>query len=92
MKSSFREELAINLRNEMLMPPLQESPLQHEIERLFDCDDVSRVCPDKKKVIKNPNNSVAEPVPLRYRLSSLKVLYQKFLAESSLSCSYETFT
>ena len=58
----------------MLMPPLKESPLQQEIE-FFYHDDVSHVCPDKKKVIKNPNNSVAEPVPLRYRLSSLKALY-----------------
>ena len=56
------------------MPPLKESPLQQEIELFFDCDNVSHVCPDKK-VIKNPNNSVAEPVPLRYRLSSLKALY-----------------
>ena len=62
----------------MLMPPLKESSLQREIELFFDRDDVSRVCPDKKKVVKNPNNSVAETVPLRYRLSSLKVLHQKF--------------
>ena len=41
---------------------------------------------------KNPNNSVAKAAPLRYRLSSLKALHQKFLAESSLSSSYETFT
>ena len=73
----------------MLMPPLKESSLQREIELFFDRDDVSRVCPDKKKVVKNPNNSVAETVPLRYRLSSLKVMYQKFLAESPLPCSYE---
>ena len=44
------------------------------------------------KEIKNPNNSVAEPAPSRYRLSSLKALYRKFLAKSSLSCSYEIFT
>ena len=43
-------------------------------------------------MIKNLNNSIAGPVPLRYRLSSLKALYQKFLAASSLSCFYETFT
>ena len=49
----------------MLMPPLKESPLQHEIELFFYCDDVSHVCPDKK-VIKNPNNSAAEQVPLRF--------------------------
>ena len=66
--------MGINLGNKMLMPPLKESPLQQEIELFFDCDNVSHVCPDKK-VIKNPNNSVAEPVPLRYRLSSLKALY-----------------
>ena len=76
----------------MLMPPLKESRLQCEIELFFYCDDVSCVCPDEKKMVKNPNNSVAEAAPLSYRPSSLKALYQKFLAESSLSCSYETFT
>ena len=47
------------------MPPLKESPHQCETELFFDCDDVSHVYPDKMKVIKNPNNSPAEPVPLR---------------------------
>ena len=62
------------------MPPLKESPLQHKIEHFFDRDDVSHVCPDEKKVIINPNNFIAKPASLRYRLSSLKALYQKFLA------------
>ena len=69
------------------MSPLKESPLECKIKLFFDCDDVSCVCPDKK-MTKNPNSSVAKPVPLRYRLSSLKGLYQKFLAELSLSCSF----
>ena len=42
-----------------MMPPLKESPLQREIKLFFDCD-VSCLCPDKK-MIKNPNSSVADP-------------------------------
>ena len=88
LKLSFRAELGINLGNKMLMPPLKKSPFQRLIELFFDCYDVSHECPDKKKVIKNLNNSVDEPVPLRCRLSILKALYQK-LMEKSCSCSYE---
>ena len=36
----------------MLKPPLKESPLQRDIELFFDQDDVSCVCPDKKKETK----------------------------------------
>ena len=35
LKSSFREELSINLGNKMLMPPLKQSSLQREIELFF---------------------------------------------------------
>ena len=47
LKSSFREELDINSGNKMLMPPLKESPLQHEIQHFSD-HNVSCVRPDKK--------------------------------------------
>ena len=58
------------------------------INEFIETDDVSRVSPGLKTVITKNN----ENIPVRYCMSTLKTLYLKFCAESSLSCCFSTFT
>ena len=56
--------------------------LKMKVEEFVNSDLNSVVVHDEKNVKKG----------LRYRLSSLKVLYEKFLADSTVDCSYSQFT
>ena len=60
----------------------RKSVLGKKVEEFFCQDENSAVVPDKKKASK----------ALRYRLSSLKVLHEKFLAEEDRDCAYSQFT
>lgn len=65
--------------------------MEANIKAFFDREDVSRVYPDTRKVAYDP----ATPkvcAQIRYRLSYLKLLHVKFIAETTEDCCYETFT
>ena len=87
LNTLFRKELGVNLSNSRSFTET-ETPLVKVINEFIERDDVSRVSPGLKTVItKNNENN-----PVRYRMSTLKTLYLKFCAESSLSCCFSTFT
>ncbi|CAF1246749.1 unnamed protein product [Didymodactylos carnosus] len=59
------------------------SELKQNVVEFMNCDNVSDVCPDVKKMHKG--------VPIRYRLHNLNVLHEQFQAETGTSCSYSMF-
>lgn len=87
---AVRREIGINLSNKVSYGS-NKSKVAKEIEKFFDQDDVTRICPDKKAVMKNPDDKT-EKVPARYRLSSLSFLHKKFVAQTDEQCDYTTFT
>ena len=64
--------------------------MAEKVKKFFDREDISQVCPDTRKFKKDP--VTGEKVPLRYPLHYLTLLYDKFIAETSEECCYETFT
>ena len=86
LNTLLRKELGVNLSNSRSFTET-ETPLVKVITEFIERD-VSRVSPELKTVITKNN----ENIPVRYRMSTLKTLYLKFCAESSLSCCFSTFT
>ena len=86
---AMRKAIGINLSNEIRINATVKN-LQKAVKKFFDRDDVSRISPDVKKLVCDPSEP-GNKVPLRYRLSTLKMLHAKFEAESESSCSYQTF-
>ena len=58
---------------------------QIAIGNFFNQYDISRVCPDTKKMVKNADHE--EKTPITYRLSAIGSLYEKFLLNSHLNCN-----
>ena len=87
LNTLFRKELGVNLSNSRSFTET-ETPYVKVINEFIERDDVSRVSPGLKTVITKNN----ENIPVRYLMSTLKTLYLKFCAESSLSCCFSTFT
>ena len=88
--SQFRD-IGINLSNPCNSERTEKYSLEEIIVEFLNRDDVSRISPDIKKVVTDPNNS-NEKIQVRYLLGYRKTLYYKFLSESTVECSYETFT
>ena len=74
-----KKELGVNLSNSF-EDEREKMELQIAIENFFNQDDVSGVCPDTKKMVTNVDHD--EKVPIRYRLSTIDSLHEKFLSES----------
>ena len=55
MNLKIRKELVVNLFNSF-KDGREKTELQIAIENFFNQDDVSRVCPDTKKMVKNAND------------------------------------
>ena len=89
MKSRARKELDINFSKPVNIRCEKQSTLEEKIEMFFNRDDISRVCPDRKKVAVNPSD-VHKKKPIRYQLGHSKLLHHKFIAED-IDCSYTTF-
>ena len=87
LNTLFRKELGVNLSNPRSFTETETS-LVKVINEFIERDDVSQVSPGLKTVITKNN----ENIPVRYHMSTLKTLYLKFCAESSLSCCFSTFT
>ena len=90
LNSLFRREVGVNLSNAINEPKQEETKLQLEIKNFFLRDDISRTCPDTKRMKVNPEDK-EEKVPVIYWLGTLHCLHDKFLAESITGCSLEYF-
>ena len=91
MNTQIRKESGINLSINVRENKNSPTVLLKSIEDFFLRDDVTRVCPETKEVKKTPNDP-DEEMPLRYRLSSFRSLHKKFVAVTSLDCSYSYFS
>ena len=83
---AMQKSIGINLSNEIRINET-ETNLQKEVKKFFDRDDVSCISPDLKKLVCDPSEP-GNKVPLRYRLSTLKMLHAKFESESESLCSF----
>ena len=91
MNLKFRE-FGINFSN--ISPCTSRTPSSailrgKTINAFFERDDVSRICPDKKKMVMTNEGPVQ--VPVRYLTDDLKILHIKYCAELE-NCDYSTFT
>ena len=75
--STFRKTLGINLSNEVRKEEVA-TELKESIKNFFDRDDVARVWPDVKRMIRNPENK-DEKVPARFRLGTIAALHERDL-------------
>ena len=87
LNTLFRKELSVNLSNSRYFTEAETSSMK-AINEFIERDDVPRVSPGLKTVITRNNENIL----VRYRMSTLKTLYLKFCAESSLSSSFSSFT
>ena len=82
--SAVRRALGINLSNDCAVGKADKTTdLSKNIIDFFNRDDVSKVCPDSKKMQGSQ--------PVRYRLAYLSILHNKFEAETGMTCHYSTF-
>ena len=65
--------------------------IKTKAESFFNRDEISRLYPDKRKVIKNPAKP-EEQQQIRYQLGYTKTLFYKFQALENIDCSYETLS
>ena len=79
-EAGARVKRTLRLDKVMLPSPGRKSELQTKIEEFILRDENSVVVPDKKKK------------HFRYRLASLEILWEKFMAEERVDCSYAQFT
>ena len=84
MNLKIRKELGVNLSNSFKDERVKMK-LQIAIENFFNQDDVSIVYPETKKMLKYADDD--EKVPIRYSLSSIDSLCQKFLSGISFECN-----
>ncbi|CAF3986560.1 unnamed protein product [Rotaria sordida] len=82
--SQFRKQLGINLSVQNQSKNIGPSKLESDIEQFFCQDNVSKLCPDKKKVINGGQ--------VRHRLNHLYTLHQWFENETKIDIDYSTFT
>ena len=90
MNTQIRKELVINLFINVRENKNSPIVLQKSIEDFFLSDDVTRVCPETKKV-KKTQNDPDEEMPLCCCILSLRSLHEKFVAENLHDCSYLYF-
>jgi hypothetical protein len=81
--SAVRRKFGINLSNEYSTPSTTPSQLEEAIRDFMCRDDISKLCPDKKKQINHQQ--------IRYRLNHLAVLHQQLEIETNIDIDYHTF-
>ena len=90
--AAIRKEIGLNLSYRHIPGNENGSLLCQEVKAFFDRDDVSSLCPDKNKVVKNPLDEDEAPTQVRYRNSNIRSLLAKFNAErQGPSCSERIF-
>ena len=78
---AIRNEIGLNLSKQFSPPDKDGSQLCQDVKKFFDRDDITSLCPDKKKAVKNPLDEDEEPTQIRYRNSNIQCLLAKFNAE-----------
>ncbi|CAF2777232.1 unnamed protein product [Rotaria sp. Silwood2] len=81
--SAVRQKFGINLSNQYSPPSSTPSELEEKIINFKCRDDISKLCPNKKKKINHQQ--------IRYRLNHLTVLHQQFKVETKTNVDYHTF-
>ena len=79
-----RKKFGINLSKKSLPVTTSRSSIQTQIEDFLCRDDISKLCPEKKKQINGHQ--------IRYRLNYLNILHQQFESETNIDIDYVTFT
>ncbi|CAF1506887.1 unnamed protein product [Adineta ricciae] len=80
----FRKKLGVNLSNSNAPKKTTPSILRNAIEQFLLQDHISKLCPDKNKVVGDHQ--------VRYRLNHLSTLHQTFEYETDIVVDYVTFT
>lgn len=80
--SAVRRKFGVNLSNQYSSPSSTPSQLEEAIRDFMCRDDISKLCPDKKK---------KKDQQIRYRLNHLTVLHQQFETETKIDIDYHTF-
>ena len=89
LSHQFGEELGVNFSNS-ISSSYERDSIKTKVD-FFNRDDISRLCPDKQKVVKNPAKP-EEQQQIRYQLGYTKTLFYKFQALENIDCSCETFS
>ena len=87
----MRKQLGVNLSNDTVEHVPMSSALCKAIIDFFERDDVSKMCPNKRRKVGDPDNEAIKE-QVRWRLGYLSTLHLKFLAETEYSCYYAIFT
>ena len=87
----LQREIGLNLSKQYESESVEKKSIEEKVKEFFNRDDVSRIAPDTRKTVPDPDYS-SKKVQIRYRLGYLKTVYYKFVAESNNDCCYETFT
>ena len=89
---AIRTEIGLNLSRQFSPPDEAGSQLCQDVKKFFDRDDITALCPDKNKVVKNPLHEDDDPKQVRYRTSNIQCLLAKFNAErQGPSCEERIF-
>ena len=90
LSHQFQEELGVSLSNP-ISSLYERDSIKTKVESFFNRDDISRLCPHKRKVVKNPAKQ-EEQQQICYQLGYTKTLFYIFQALENIDCSYETFS
>jgi len=86
----IRTELGINIHKTENLKSTDKSALCKEVEKFFQRPDITKICPDKKKIVTDPSDKSSK-VQVQYRMGTLKTLHHKFEAENKEPCSLSSF-
>ena len=86
----FQEKLGVNLSNP-ISSSYERDWIKTKVASFCNRDDISRLYPDKQKVVKNPAKP-EEQQQICYQLGYTKMLFYKFHALEDTDCCYETFS
>ena len=86
LNRAIRMEIGVNISNPYEISQENETLFQQEIRLFFECQEVARTSPDKKKMVPHPFEK-GEKVPAWYHLGTIKMLHFSFEAETGVKCS-----
>ena len=86
----YREQIRLNLSKIETVKRKLKSALCLSIEEFFNRTDVTKVCPDKKKVITDPFDPSVK-VQIQYRMGYLQTLFEQYKAEVENECLWTSF-
>ena len=84
LNRAIRMEIGVNISNPYEISQENETLFQQEVRLFFECQEVARTSPDKKKMVPHPLE-MGEKVPAWYHLGTIKMLHFSFEAETGLS-------